>query len=178
MTGYVKFDQPYAVFRDPNLNSAQEIEMGEQISRLGKAHFRRTFRKGTWVPKFSSRQNPTGGGFSWRNSTWGARILQIIIIGLFIAALVALPWILPFTLLLCIAVYLLYLISLGWACFRHDRWLSHCLACYRRSQKPKASTFSHIFSCQKCGQSLRVPANKGRLRVHCPSCHSEEYFNS
>jgi len=32
--------------------------------------------------------------------------------------------------------------------------------------------YKHV-SCVECGQRLRVPRHKGRLRVTCPACHSK-----
>ena len=44
-------------------------------------------------------------------------------------------------------------------------------------QNPKAAAaerkqFKHV-KCTKCGQKVRVPRGKGKLRVTCPKCHEK-----
>jgi len=30
----------------------------------------------------------------------------------------------------------------------------------------------HLYTCKTCGQSLRVPKGKGKVKVTCPKCHT------
>lgn len=39
-----------------------------------------------------------------------------------------------------------------------------------RAQEQKTYRF---FTCAQCGQSLRVPRGKGKLRIRCPKCANE-----
>jgi len=36
----------------------------------------------------------------------------------------------------------------------------------------------HYFKCSKCGQRLRVPRGKGRIRITCPKCKNEFIKNT
>jgi hypothetical protein len=51
MTGYVKYNQPYVTWTPPTWPLSREMAVGEEVSRLGKAHLRRKFCEGRWLPK-------------------------------------------------------------------------------------------------------------------------------
>jgi ribosomal protein L37AE/L43A len=47
------------------------------------------------------------------------------------------------------------------------RWLRNPAAAVA-----EARTYKHL-KCPECGQRVRVPRKKGKLRVTCPSCHEK-----
>lgn len=36
----------------------------------------------------------------------------------------------------------------------------------------------HIYKCPKCGQKIRVPRGKGKIKIHCPKCNTDFIKNS
>jgi hypothetical protein len=55
--------------------------------------------------------------------------------------------------------------------------LGSVFACSDESQQSSSRPFSHILSCS-CGQKLRIPRGKGRIRVHCPACGDTTNYDS
>lgn len=45
------------------------------------------------------------------------------------------------------------------------------------SAKPAKAEVLHI-KCEKCGQRLRVPKGKGRIRVTCPTCQHQSIMET
>lgn len=41
-----------------------------------------------------------------------------------------------------------------------------------KAQAEEAAKY-RLFTCELCGQTLRVPRGKGKVRVHCPKCGNE-----
>ena len=31
----------------------------------------------------------------------------------------------------------------------------------------------HIYKCPSCGQKIRVPRGKGKIKIHCPKCNTD-----
>lgn len=50
-------------------------------------------------------------------------------------------------------------------------------AAKKAAEKAERKNFCH-FTCEQCGQILRVPRGKGKIRVHCPKCGHEFIANS
>lgn len=42
----------------------------------------------------------------------------------------------------------------------------------RQAPAANAGDYAHL-SCPHCGQRVRVPSGKGKIRVTCPSCHEK-----
>lgn len=147
-------------WRPPKLSASEEIEMGKAVFSLGKAHFRKEFRK-----KVKNTQSPKQINAAARfrdRPVWLKAILVIFSISLMIFAFVAVP----VTLLLTILILFVYLTSFVWCLIQHDRWLSSCLSAYVRY---KEST-KVIIRCPCCAQMLRIPEGYGNIRVKCPPC--------
>ena len=47
----------------------------------------------------------------------------------------------------------------GWFRLQRDKW--------------KDRKTWRYFRCKQCKATLRVPRGKGKIRIHCPKCHSE-----
>ncbi len=43
-------------------------------------------------------------------------------------------------------------------------------AWFKRLIAPLRDRKNRYFRCPKCGQHVRVPRGKGRIRIHCPKC--------
>ena len=86
-------------------------------------------------------------------------------------------------------VYFVALAALIWAYFRmfsknvyarsaeNDKFLG-MTSKIRSSFSVKKSQFqqrkvSRFYKCPGCGQVVRVPKGKGRIRITCPKCHTE-----
>lgn len=41
----------------------------------------------------------------------------------------------------------------------------------KEKQRKQANIHSVIFKCENCGQSLRVPQGKGKIKITCSKCH-------
>lgn len=50
---------------------------------------------------------------------------------------------------------------------RFGPWLRNPRAAFK-----EARTYKHVM-CPDCGQKIRVPRHKGKLRVTCPKCHTK-----
>lgn len=50
-------------------------------------------------------------------------------------------------------------------------------AAKKAAEKAERKNFCH-FTCEQCGQILRVPRGKGKIRIHCPKCGHEFIANS
>lgn len=42
----------------------------------------------------------------------------------------------------------------------------------KAAERAERKQFCH-FKCEQCGQILRVPRGKGKIRIHCPKCGHE-----
>lgn len=40
----------------------------------------------------------------------------------------------------------------------------------KKSSAPRADKDHKLFKCPKCGQTVRVPKGKGKIRITCPKC--------
>ncbi len=191
----IRYKQPYVTWHAPDWPVEREVAMGKEVAELGKAHLRKRFREGRWLPRGSAQPTTEQGlhsdgehGFTipaqptaTRRTKW-SDILSIIIAVVLLAfgAVFALPVLLLALIsgaILGVIIYLWYLGSLGLAVARYDRWLSRCLARYRISEKTSCD-FHYVLSCEACGQKLRVPAGKGQIRLHCPSCLHTSLYQS
>ncbi len=59
-------------------------------------------------------------------------------------------------------------------------WQNRAIRAQARAQKRAADKARiaeekkyRYFTCTQCGQKLRVPRGKGKLRIRCPKCHNE-----
>jgi len=59
-------------------------------------------------------------------------------------------------------------------------WQNRAIRAQARAQKRAADKARiaeekkyRYFTCAQCGQKLRVPRGKGKLRIRCPKCHAE-----
>ena len=156
----------------PPVQTRQEqISTGEQIARFGKEHFRREFRRKTQEHSLSPEQQATREAVQkWPQ--WQRIALLTVGIATCLAACFSMPFLIPI-------VILILIIALGsWlALFRFNRWLARCLKAYD-GEKLNSKTFSHIVACSGCGQSLRIPSGRGKLRIRCPYCSNEFFYES
>jgi hypothetical protein len=148
----IKYKQPYVAWHPPDWPVEREIAMGEQVAELGKADFRKRFRKRHWLPQRESQPNAQQTPYSDgergftipvqpaapKKRKW-SDILSIMAAILILAfgVVFALPNHLLALIsgaILCLINYLWYLASLGLAVARYDRWLNRCLARYRASR--------------------------------------------
>ena len=186
---FIRYKQPYVTWHPPDWPVQREIAMGREVARIGKAHLRKQFRQGHWLPHGEQAAAPEGphseGDHGFMMPTMpaqpaltkgkkGSGIISIIIAAMLLiaGAVFALPVLLLALVsgaVLGVIIYVWYVASLGLAVARYDRWLSKCVERYRISEKASYD-FHHVLECPACGQKVRFPAGKGQLRVHCPSC--------
>jgi len=192
---FIRYRQPYISCQPPDWPRDREIAMGSEIARVGKAHFRKQFREGHWLPRGDTQPPVQQGPYSdgdrgftipvqppkskqSRLSTTVSIVFFVIIIG---CGAVFCPNELGLALVsgvvLCIIIYVLYLASLALAVARHDRWLGRCLKRYKATESARI-TYRHVLSCGRCGQQLRLPSGRGRVRVHCPSCSNSFLYHT
>ena len=199
MLGYVKYKQPYVTWHPPNWPLWREIQVGEEVFRLGKAHLRKKFCEGHWLPKADTPDaptvnkvnsngphgftaHPTAGTYSghsqipkkkpWWSAIFACAFYVLLFCGGAAALIFAWPVVLPamvIGLMLGIIIYLWYLASLGLAVARFTRWLSRCEARYKAIQATSGGE-SHVIACHYCNQQIRFPARIGSLRIRCPAC--------
>lgn len=98
--------------------------------------------------------------------------LILIIVGLFVPAQSLLSWIA--IALVAYAVWRMYSKNAYKRLEENNAFLKALGPVRPWVQNPKAAwtekrTYKHV-KCTKCGQKVRVPRGKGRLRVTCPSC--------
>ena len=43
----------------------------------------------------------------------------------------------------------------------------------KRKRRIVQSRDFHIYKCPSCGQKIRIPRGKGRIRIKCPKCRNE-----
>jgi hypothetical protein len=178
MYGYVKYQQPYVHWHPPQVTPEQEIDLGAHVARVGKTELKKKFREGRWIPQ----TDPTAAATPPPKASYNSGLLALgfVILVFGVVAVLALPfalWLILVAVVMSIWIYSYYLVSLAWAVHKYDRWLSHCLERFQSSQQPASCPFNHILSC-RCGQKLRIPARKGRLRVRCPACGDTSYYDS
>lgn len=86
-------------------------------------------------------------------------------------------------------VYLLALLVLGYCYFRmlsrniaarsaeNRKYLGYTDGIRRSLGKMKRriseSKEYHIYKCPSCGQKIRIPRGKGKIRITCPKCRNE-----
>ena len=117
----------------PVLNPEEEIALGEKVSRLGKAHFRREFRRKSMRHQASAEEIAASETFRNRPKWYRAFCIALfacIVIGASIVAPAILLAVFPITAF----ILLMYFGSLGIAVLRYDRWLARCLARFHESQ--------------------------------------------
>ena len=199
MLGYVKYKQPYVTWHPPHWPLWREIQVGEEVSRFGKAHLRKKFCDGHWLPKvdppdtptvnkvhsngpYGFTAPPTAGTYPGHDQTpkrkpwWSAIFVFAFYVLLFVGGAAALIFAWPvgalgagYWPLLGIIIYLWYLASLGLAVARFTHWLNRCEACYKAIQATSGGE-PHVIACHYCNQNIRFPARIGSLRIRCPAC--------
>lgn len=114
----VQFNYVTIRWSPPQISEEGAWAMGEQVDQLGKAHFRREFRRKAMRSDKAEQR---------KFSLWA----MLLLIGLMAVCFVFIPMTIPIVLF----VLLMYFGSLGIALLRYDRWLSKCLAVYQRCQR-------------------------------------------
>ena len=62
--------------------------------------------------------------------------------------------------------------SLTGMVYRFRLWFRNLMGKLRYHRQYK------VFSCSNCGQKLRVPRGKGKIRVTCRNCHAQFFMRS
>lgn len=57
-------------------------------------------------------------------------------------------------------------------------WNPICVKLNQSANRVKGYKTYRYYKCPKCGQRLRVPKGKGRIRINCPKCHNEFVKNT
>lgn len=55
---------------------------------------------------------------------------------------------------------------------RENEWYISCVQMPLRSHMNRDRKNYRYFKCPSCGQTLRAPKGRGRIRVTCSSCHN------
>ncbi len=198
---YVPFKYKIVSWQPPlGWTLAQEIQMGEQVHRLGKAHFIKLFstppdtsiaadpdamrgpgEKSNFVFRPFSKERKPGirlvpVPLQSRKSIDKETVIGGLVAGTAVAATAVLaPHILAVGAVGGIYAGGMYFGSKRIAVWRYSRWLDQCLKKYLLSvEADKPNWVMHeIIPCGQCGQRLRVPNNRGRLKVICPICRTQ-----
>ena len=121
----------------PKLTPEEEIAMGEQVARLGKAHFRREFRKRSKRSQASPEQAAAAEKFRSR-PTWYRALVITGFIGMVVVAFIVAPAAMLMIFPITAFILLMYFGSLGIAVWRFNRWLSRCLSRFQESQRKQS----------------------------------------
>jgi hypothetical protein len=161
MSGWAKFSYRTVRWRPPQLTAVAEIAVGEEVHRLGKDNLKKEFLAGlSSAAEEPSRHTPKG------------KASAVVVAGLSIAGVaVFAPGILVAGATAGLYAGGMYYGSRRLALWRFNRWLDRCLASYLDSEKPRLIE-NEIIACRQCGQRLRIPVGKGRLKITCPKCGS------
>jgi hypothetical protein len=156
----------WVTWSPPVQTAAKQSAIGREVEARGaRGH----------VGRFIAEREPFFAGIRFGWIALAVAILTLICI--------VVPPLLPVFLGVLIINLVLYWGSFFFAVLRYTFWLRRCRRAYAKDKsRPLEAECevipSHVvISCPSCVQKLRVPTDRSKMRVKCPSCAREFVFD-